>query len=92
MKASSGWRSRPLFATLIQLQAAALVSVDSFFTSQREQLVALAACYAVPSIYSGRDVATLGGLITYGARNTAAFRELAAYAGKVLSGAKPADV
>jgi putative tryptophan/tyrosine transport system substrate-binding protein len=81
------------FATLIQLQAAALVvSVDSFFTSQREQLVALAARYAVPAIYSGRDFAIPGGLITYGTRNTAAFRELGAYAGKILNGAKPADL
>jgi putative ABC transport system substrate-binding protein len=75
------------------LQAAALVdSVDPFFTSQREQLVALAARYAVPSIYSGRDFAIPGGLITHGTRNTAAFRELGAYAGKILNGAKPADL
>jgi ABC-type uncharacterized transport system substrate-binding protein len=93
VKASTEIEIETAFATLIQLQAAALVvSVDSFFTSQREQLVALAARYAVPAIYSGRDFAAPGGLITYGTRNTAAFRELGVYAGKILKGAKPADL
>jgi len=93
VKASTEIEIETAFATLIQLQAAALVvSVDSFFTNQREQLVALAARYAIPAIYSGRDFAAPGGLITYGTRNTAAFRELGAYAGKILKGAKPADL
>ena len=93
VKASTESEIETAFATLIQLQAAALVvSVDSFFTSQRKQLIALASRYAIPAIYSGRDFAIPGGLITYGTRNTAAFRELGGYAGKILDGAKPADL
>ena len=93
VKASTESEIETAFVTLIQLQAAALVvSVDSFFTSQRKQLIALASRYAIPAIYSGRDFAIPGGLITYGTRNTAAFRELGGYAGKILDGAKPADL
>jgi putative ABC transport system substrate-binding protein len=93
VKASTESEIETAFATLIQLQAAALVvSVDSFFTSQREQLVALASRYAVPAIYSGRDFAIPGGLITYGTLNTAVFRLLGVYAAKILKGAKPADL
>jgi putative tryptophan/tyrosine transport system substrate-binding protein len=81
------------FATLVQLQAGALViGADPFFTGRREQLVALASRHAVPAIYFAREFAAAGGLISYGARLTAAFRLLGVFAGKVLKGAKPADL
>jgi putative ABC transport system substrate-binding protein len=81
------------FATLVELQAGALVVVgDPFLTSQREQLVALAARHAVPAIYTFREYAASGGLISYGADLPAAFRQVGVYAGKILKGEKPADL
>src|SRR5207244_7578213 len=61
-------------------------------TGRRDQLVALASHHAVPSIYAWREFADSGGLISYGASLTAAFRLVGTYAGKILKGAKPADL
>jgi putative ABC transport system substrate-binding protein len=81
------------FATLVELHAGALVVVgDPFLTSQREQLVALAARHAVPAIYTFREYAASGGLISYGANLPAAFRQVGVYAGKILKGEKPTDL
>jgi putative ABC transport system substrate-binding protein len=81
------------FAALVQRQAGALVvSADPLFFARREQLVALAARYAVPAIYEVREFTTDGGLITYGANFKAVFRQVGIYAGRILKGAKPADL
>jgi len=81
------------FASLVQLHADALVvASDPFLSSRRKQLVALASRHAVPSIYAWREFAASGGLISYGPSLTAAFRLVGHYAGKVLKGAKPADL
>jgi putative ABC transport system substrate-binding protein len=69
-----------------------IVSPNAFFVSRREQLVALASRYAVPAIYSRRQFATAGGLISYGSSLTAVYRRMGIYAGKILNGAKPADL
>ena len=93
LKASSESEIDTAFASLVQLHAGALlVAADPFLTSRREQLVALASRHAVPSIYAWREFAASGGLISYGASLTSAFRLLGTYAGKVLKGAKPADL
>jgi putative ABC transport system substrate-binding protein len=81
------------FASLVQLHADALVvAADPFLSSRREQIVALATRGAVPSIYAWREFADSGGLISYGPSLTSAFRLVGAYAGKVLKGARPADL
>jgi putative ABC transport system substrate-binding protein len=81
------------FARLVQLHAGALLVIpDPFLFSQREQLVALASRYAVPAIYPLREFAVVGGLISYASSITTAFHLLGTYAGRVLKGAKPADL
>jgi putative ABC transport system substrate-binding protein len=81
------------FATLVQLHVdAVVVSNDTFFYSQREQLAALAASHAVPTNYFSREFPAAGGLISYGANVTGVYRLLGAYAGKILNGANPGDL
>lgn len=81
------------FATLAQERAdALLVANDPFFFSRRDQIVALAARLAIPVIYSNREFVAAGGLIGYGANLADAFRQGGVYAGRILNGAKPADL
>jgi len=81
------------FASLVQSQAGALVvASDAFLNSRREQLAALASRHGVPAIYEGRESAASGGLISYGTSITSVYRQLGVYAGKILKGAKPADL
>ena len=81
------------FATLAQLHAGGLViGGDPFFANRREQLVTLAATHGVPAIYQSREFVEAGGLISYGLNFIAAFRLVGVYAGKILKGAKPADL
>jgi putative tryptophan/tyrosine transport system substrate-binding protein len=71
---------------------AALITADPFFVSQRDKLVALAARHTVPVIYFGREFVAAGGLISYGASETNAFRLAGVYVAKVLNGARPGDL
>jgi putative tryptophan/tyrosine transport system substrate-binding protein len=81
------------FASFGQKNAGALVvSPNTLFVSRREQIVALASRSAVPAIYSGRAFTAAGGLISYGPSSTEVSRQLGIYTGKILNGAKPADL
>jgi len=80
------------FATAVQQNIGALIVGDPLFDSLSKQVVALAAHHHVPTIYIWRKYVSDGGLISYGAIFTEAYHHVGIYAGKILSGAKPADL
>jgi putative tryptophan/tyrosine transport system substrate-binding protein len=81
------------FESLAQQRVnAVIISTDPLFTSRRDQLVALAARHVLPAIHYLREFADAGGLISYGASITDAYRLAGGYAGRILKGEKPADL
>jgi putative tryptophan/tyrosine transport system substrate-binding protein len=81
------------FATLVRERVdTVFVSSGSFFADRRVQLVLLATRHAIPAIYPFRDFAEAGGLMSYGASLTDAYRQVGVYVGRILKGAKPADL
>jgi putative ABC transport system substrate-binding protein len=93
MQASDSREIEAAFAALVLNRAnALLVASDSFFVSRRLQIATLAARHAIPAVYPIRDYADAGGLMSYGASQTEAYRQAGIYAGKILAGAKPADL
>jgi putative ABC transport system substrate-binding protein len=82
-----------VFATLVQLRAGGLVFLpDAFFNVRIGQLAALTLHHAVPAIYSGRDFAAAGGLMSYEGNLINGNRQVGIYAGRVLKGERPADL
>ena len=81
------------FASFIQKRPDALfVAGSSFFLSRRVQFCLLAAFYHLPAMFSLRDLAEAGGLMSYGANLRDAYRQVGVYAGRILKGEKPADL
>jgi putative ABC transport system substrate-binding protein len=93
LMAGSAREIEAAFTTMVERKIGGLlVGADSYFTSQREQLVSLASRHAIPATYPVREFATAGGLLSYGASRAAVFRQAGNYAGRILKGAKPADL
>ena len=81
------------FAKLVQMHAdALLVAADPFFFTRAAQLVVLAARHMVPTVYFRREFTVAGGLMSYGASQTDAYRLLGVYAARILKGEKPGDL
>jgi putative ABC transport system substrate-binding protein len=92
-KASSDREIDAAFAAIAQAKVSAmLVGVGAFLTSRRHQLVRLAALHKIPAIYVTRQHTEAGGLISYGASNTDAYRRAGVYVARILKGEKPGDL
>jgi len=93
LNASTSGEIDAAFATMSRERSEALlVAPDAFFASRRVQLAILAARDKIPAAYSQRDFAEAGGLMSYGTNIADSFRQAGIYAGKILSGAKPAEL
>jgi putative ABC transport system substrate-binding protein len=93
LRASDDREVEGVFETVAQQRIPALaVSADPFFDTRRDKLVALAARHAVPAMYHFREFAAAGGLMSYGIDISEVWRQVGVYAGRILKGAKPADL
>jgi putative tryptophan/tyrosine transport system substrate-binding protein len=93
LDASSEGDIEKAFATIVRERAGALViSSDNLFLTQRDQIVALAARYAVPATQQYREFTAAGGLMSYGSSLTEMNRQVGVYTGRILNGEKPADL
>ncbi len=93
LNASSEAEFEPAFASLARQEARALmVGADPFFNSRRNQLVALASRYRIPTIYEFREFAMAGGLMSYGTNLADAYYQVGIYTGRILKGANPAEL
>jgi putative ABC transport system substrate-binding protein len=93
LKASNESHLDAAFVTVVQQRiAVVLVAVDTFFNTKRDHIIALAASHSVPAVYQFREFPASGGLISYGANVTDAYRQVGVYSGRILKGAKPADL
>jgi putative ABC transport system substrate-binding protein len=93
VNAASDQTLEAAFATLAQQRAdALLVAADPYFFSRRDRIVALAAQLKLPAIYEFRGFADAGGLMSYGTNLNDSYHQVGVYAGRILKGAKPADL
>jgi putative ABC transport system substrate-binding protein len=93
LNASTDRELEDVFASLKQMQVGGLViGTDGFFVSKSEQLAALTVRYAIPTIFQYRAFAAAGGLMSYGGSVTDSYRLSGVYVGRIVKGAKPADL
>jgi putative ABC transport system substrate-binding protein len=93
LNASTSDEINAAFATFVRERPDALFVVgDAFFTSRRVQLVNLATYHRLPAMFSNREFAEIGGLMSYGSNITDAWRQVGVYTGRFLKGARPADL
>jgi putative ABC transport system substrate-binding protein len=93
LQASSERDLETVFDDLVQMRAGGLViSSDALFQARTEQLAALAARHAIPTVFQFREFVAAGGLMSYGASVTDQYRQMGVYAGRILKGEKPADL
>jgi len=93
MQASDSREIEAAFGALVRNRAdALLVGGDPFIFTRRLQIATLAARHAIPAVYPLREFVEAGGLMSYGASPTEAYRQAGIYTGKILKGAKPADL
>jgi hypothetical protein len=93
LRASADAEFTEVFVNLVQQRANGLIIVpDPFFDSRRNQLVDMAAHHSMPTIYGWREFVAAGGLMSYGIKFTEASRQIGAYVGRILNGAKPTDL
>jgi putative tryptophan/tyrosine transport system substrate-binding protein len=93
LKAGTDREIDAAFLSVLQARPTALlVGADLFFNSRIEQIVALAARHAIPTMYSYHEFAVAGGLMSYGASLAEAYRQVGLYAARILKGEKPADL
>jgi len=93
VRASDSREIEAAFATLVRNKVnALLIGSDVFFSSRRVQLATLTARHAIPAVSNVREFAEVGGLMSYGTDLTEVFRQFGVYTGRILKGAKPADL
>jgi putative tryptophan/tyrosine transport system substrate-binding protein len=93
VQASDSRAIESVFGSLVHNKAdALLVGPDAFFVSRRLQLAILAARHALPAVYNVREYPEAGGLMSYGTNVRDAYRQIGVYVGRILKGAKPADL
>ena len=93
LKAGTDREIDAAFASLVQARTGALLAEgDAFFNSRIEQLIALAARHAIPTLYAFREYAVAGGLTSYGSSLIEMYRQVGLYTGRILKGEKPADL
>jgi putative tryptophan/tyrosine transport system substrate-binding protein len=82
-----------IFSRVIALRAGGLmIATDPFFLDRRNQLVGLTARHKVPAVYGRREYVVLGGLMSFGTSLAETYRQIGTYVGRILAGAKPADL
>jgi putative tryptophan/tyrosine transport system substrate-binding protein len=93
LNAGTGSEINAAFASFVRERPDALfVALQSFFTSRRVQLALLTAHHSIPAIYGVREIVEVGGLMSYGANLVDSWRQIGSYVGRILKGAKPADL
>ena len=92
IKASRDEDFETAFAASRRQAGAMILSADGFYASRRTELVALAARYAIPTMFFQREFVPLGGLISYGSHTPDMYRQAGLYTARILKGAKPTDL